>query len=61
MDAIARFAEHVIATDAAAIPASAMAAAKAFMLDTIGVGLVGSSGPMAHELAVTHQALRPGR
>ncbi|MGI9421759.1 MAG: MmgE/PrpD family protein, partial [Hyphomicrobiaceae bacterium] len=51
MDAIAAFAAHAVKTRYEAIPASAIAAAKIFVLDTIGVGIVGSSGPLAPELA----------
>ena len=51
MDAISAFAEHVVATRFADIPADAMRAAKVFILDTLGVGLAGSAGPMARELA----------
>jgi len=50
MDAISTFAEHVVATRFADIPADAVRAAKVFILDTFGVGLAGSAGPMALEL-----------
>lgn len=56
MDAIHRFAEHVAATEFQAIPEAAVTAAETFVLDTIGVGLAGSSGPMARELADTQEA-----
>src|SRR5688572_10535487 len=51
MDAIAHFAEHVTSRSYADIPDAAIAAAKVFILDTLGVGLAGSSGPKAQELA----------
>jgi len=51
MDAIAAFAEHVVRTRFEDLPGSAIEAAKTFILDTLGVGIAGSSGPMAGELA----------
>ena len=51
MDAIAHFAEHVASTAFGVIPEAATTAAKIFILDTLGVGLAGSSGPKAQELA----------
>jgi 2-methylcitrate dehydratase PrpD len=51
MDAISTFADHVVATGFRDIPADAVRAAKIFILDTFGVGLAGSAGPMARELA----------
>lgn len=51
MDAIARIAEHVATTRLNDIPESAIKAAEVLILDTIGVGIGGSSGPMAAELA----------
>ena len=59
-DAIAAFAEHVVATQFDDMPASTIAAAKVFILDTIGVGLVGSSGPMAAELADVQERFGSG-
>ncbi len=56
MDAIARFADHVIATDFDALPEQAVAAAKTFILDSLGVGLVGSAGPWTSELIDTAQS-----
>ena len=50
MDAITAFAEHVAARGYNDLPAAAVAAAKTFLLDTLGVGLIGSSGPKAREL-----------
>ena len=51
MDAISTFADHVVATGFRDLPAAAVKAAKIFILDTLGVGLAGSAGPMARELA----------
>ena len=51
MDAIARIAEHVATTRLEDMPESAVKAAEVLILDTIGVGIGGSSGPMAVELA----------
>jgi 2-methylcitrate dehydratase PrpD len=50
MDAIAAFAEHVAGRSYDDLPAAAVAAAKTFLLDTLGVGLIGSRGPKAQEL-----------
>ncbi len=50
MDAIARFAEHVVATGYDDLPEAAVSAAKTFILDSLGVGLVGSNGPWVDEL-----------
>jgi aconitate decarboxylase len=51
MDAIAAFADHVVRTRFEDLPSGAIEAAKIFILDTIGVGIAGSVGPMASELA----------
>jgi aconitate decarboxylase len=51
MDAINKFARHVATTRSEDIPETAIAAAEALILDTIGVGIGGSNGPMARELA----------
>jgi aconitate decarboxylase len=56
MDAISRFADHVVATGFRDIPADAIRAAKIFILDTFGVGLAGSAGPMARELVAASAA-----
>lgn len=53
-DAIEAFAEHVIGTKAEDIPAAAVLAAKTYILDTLGVGLAGSTGPYVQELLRTH-------
>jgi aconitate decarboxylase len=56
MDAISTFADHVVATRFRDIPGEAVRAAKIFILDTFGVGLSGSAGPMARELAAASAA-----
>jgi 2-methylcitrate dehydratase PrpD len=56
MDAINTFADHVVATGFRDLPADAVRAAKIFILDTFGVGLAGSAGPMARELAAASAA-----
>ena len=56
MDAIAAFADHVVRTRFHDLPGSAVQAAKTFILDTFGVGMSGSSGPMACELAGMQEA-----
>jgi aconitate decarboxylase len=60
MDAISTFADHVVATRFENIPSSAVRAAKVFVLDTLGVGLAGSAGPMARELAAASGAWGQG-
>jgi aconitate decarboxylase len=50
MDASAIFCEHATQTRFADLPSEAVRAAKIFMLDTLGVGIAGSSEPMAREL-----------
>ena len=49
-DPIHDFAAHAANTRLTDIPASAIAAAKVLILDTLGVGIGGSSGPRAAEL-----------
>ena len=44
-DGIGAFADHVVGTDYRDLPASAVNAAKTFILDALGVGIAGSSGP----------------
>ncbi|MBV9426194.1 MAG: MmgE/PrpD family protein [Bradyrhizobiaceae bacterium] len=60
MDAISTFADHVVATGFRDIPADAVRAAKIFILDTFGVGLAGSAGPMARELVAASAAWGQG-
>ena len=50
MDAVAAFAEHVVRSSYDDLPASAIAAAKTFTLDSFGVGIAGSAAPWAKEL-----------
>jgi aconitate decarboxylase len=59
-DAIVHFASHVINTRFEDIPPDAITAAKTFLLDTLGVGLAGSSGPFVPELIETQQLSSPG-
>jgi aconitate decarboxylase len=51
MDAVHAFAGHVARNRYEDMPAGAHAAARTFILDTIGVGLAGTRGPLAAELA----------
>ena len=60
MDAIVRFAEHVAKTRFDMLPDDAVAAAETFVLDTVGVGIGGSSGPKAGELALLQAEPAPG-
>jgi 2-methylcitrate dehydratase PrpD len=50
MDAIETLARHVASTAYADLPPAAVAAARTFVLDTLGVGLAGSAGPKVEEL-----------
>jgi 2-methylcitrate dehydratase PrpD len=50
VDAIAVLAEHVARTRLRDLPATAVQAAKTFVLDSIGVGVAGSAGPWVAEL-----------
>src|SRR5499427_3404515 len=60
LDPISIFAQHVIATQFRDLPDGVVRAAKIFILDTLGVGLAGSAGPMAHELAALSAAWGQG-
>jgi aconitate decarboxylase len=60
MDAISTFAGHVVATRFHDVSSDAVRAAKVFILDTLGVGLAGSAGPMARELAAASAAWGQG-
>ena len=60
MDAISTFADHVVGTGFRDLPADAVRAAKIFILDIFGVGLAGSAGPMARELAAVSAAWGEG-
>ncbi len=55
MDPISTFADHVLATDYAALPPEAVNSAKTFILDSLGVGLIGSVGPWMAELIACQQ------
>jgi 2-methylcitrate dehydratase PrpD len=50
MDAIQRFTENIVGTTYEALPASALAATKTFLLDTLGVCVAGSTAPGVREL-----------
>jgi aconitate decarboxylase len=56
-DAIRLFAEHVSRTRFEDLPEAAVRAARIFILDTIGVGLVGSNGPRVVELIEASAAM----
>ncbi|SVA69384.1 uncharacterized protein METZ01_LOCUS122238, partial [marine metagenome] len=51
-------AQHVARTRYEDLPEPATAAARKFILDTIGVGLLGSAGPWVEEL-ITVQGAQP--
>ena len=53
-DAIERLADHVVETNFSDIPDKAVQSAKTYILDTIGVGLAGSTGPYVPELLRTY-------
>ncbi len=55
-DSIHAFADHVIGTGFDDLPAPAVKAAKTFILDGFGVGLVGSAGPWVGPLIESMQA-----
>jgi aconitate decarboxylase len=55
MDAIAAFADHVVRSRFEQLSGDAVKAAKTFILDTLGVGIAGSAGPMASEIAETQE------
>ena len=59
-DSIWRFAEHVAGTDYDDLPESAAAAVRTFLLDTLGVGVAGSSGPWTRRLIETQRLSCPG-
>jgi aconitate decarboxylase len=50
MDAIAAFAEHAVRTRYENLPPAAVAAAKTFILDSLGVAVAGSAAPHAKQL-----------
>jgi aconitate decarboxylase len=53
MDAIAIIADHVVKRRFSDLPREVIGAAKTFILDTLGVGLAGSSEPPAADLVAT--------
>jgi len=59
LDAIRRFADHVVDHHYRDIPPAAIESAKVFLLDTLGVGVAGSSGPFVPEL-IDSQRLSAG-
>lgn len=59
-DPIFAFARHVTATPGEAIPEAARVAARTFILDTLGVGIGGRSGPKAQDLVMAAQSLGSG-
>ena len=56
-DAIRLFAEHVSQTHFEDLPEAAVRAARIFILDTIGVGLVGTNGPRVRDLIAASHAM----
>ena len=60
-DPIFIFADHVVSTGFDDIPVDAVAAAKTFILDTLGVGISGGAGPLAAELAAVGSKHRDTR
>lgn len=59
-DAIERFADHILGTAYADIPAEAVGAAKVFILDSLGVGLAGTRAPWVREWIDASRAMDPG-
>ena len=58
-DAIERFADHIVETNFSDIPDRAIQSAKTFILDTLGVGLAGSTGPYVKELLNVYSVTSP--
>lgn len=58
-DAIERFADHIVETNYSDIPDRAIQSAKTFILDTLGVGLAGSTGPYVKELLNAYSSAPP--
>ncbi len=56
-DPIRLFAEHVSRTRFETLPDAAVQAARVFLLDTIGVGLVGTNGPRVADLIDSSAAM----
>ncbi len=59
MDGITRFAAHAADTPFEAIPLAAVEATKTYLLDSIGVGMVGSIAPYAAELTALNAGTAP--
>lgn len=59
-DAIERFTDHVVGTRFEDIPERAIAAAKVFILDSLGVGLAGTRAPYVREWLSAYQGAVPG-
>ena len=53
-DAINRLVEHVVSTRYEDLPHEAIEAAKMLTLDTVGVGIAGSSGPHVDKILAVH-------
>jgi len=60
IDATEVFADHVTGTAFDDIPAEAIAAAKVFLLDSLGVGLAGTRAPYVQEWLAAYQGAVPG-
>ena len=58
-DAIECFADHIVETNFSDIPDRAIHSAKTFILDTLGVGLAGSTGPYVEELLNAYSSASP--
>jgi aconitate decarboxylase len=56
MDAIATLCSHIVCNRWEDLPAPAIAATKTFVLDSLGVAVAGSAGPLAAELASIQSA-----
>ena len=61
MDAVTIFSDHVARSRYADFPPAVVEAAKIFILDTLGVGLAGSRGPKAGELADAQERFGHGQ
>jgi 2-methylcitrate dehydratase PrpD len=60
-DAIATLCRHAVSTRDEAIPPAALQAARIFLLDSLGVGVAGSTGPFVDELCAAHAGLPEAR
>ena len=59
-DAIHNFADHVIGTRYEDLPAETVEATKKYLLDSLGVGLAGTSAPFVQEWLSAYQGAVPG-